>query len=104
MWLATSRTRRRLPSYGESPKAWKPYYNIADPREIQRRADQEIPIEKTLEGWIVSSDPAEHIQKLNQLFAAGATAITIHSGQSDQRKVIDFYGRQVLPQMMKKAA
>ena len=86
------------------PKAWKPYYNIADPREIQRRADQEIPIEKTLEGWIISSDPAEHIQKLNQLFAAGATAITIHSGQSDQRKVIDFYGRQVLPQMMKKAA
>lgn len=87
------------------PKAWNPYYNIQNPREIQRRAEKEIPLEKTLEGWTISSDPAQHIQQLNQLFDSGATAITIHSAQADQQRVLDFYSKQVLPQLgMKKAA
>lgn len=86
------------------PKAWKPYYNIQDPREIQRRADKEIPIEKTEEGWIISSDPAQHIQQLNQLFDTGATTITIHSGQADQQRVIDFYSQKVLPALQRQKA
>ena len=87
------------------PKAWNPYYNIQDPREIQRRAEKEIALEKTMEGWIISSDPAQHIQQLNQLFDSGATAITIHSAQADQMRVLNFYGEHILPQLrMKKAA
>jgi TAT-translocated FGD2 family F420-dependent dehydrogenase len=87
------------------PKAWNPYYNIQDPREIQQRAEKEVPMEKALEGWIISPDPAQHIQQLNRLFDAGATAITIHSGQADQQRVLDFYGKQVIPGLrMPKAA
>ncbi len=87
------------------PKAWNPYYNIEDPREIQQRADQEIPIDKTEEGWIISPDPAQHIKQLNELFDAGATAITVHCAQADQQRVLDFYGKKVIPGMrMDKAA
>jgi F420-dependent hydroxymycolic acid dehydrogenase len=42
-------------------------------------------------------DPALHIAALQKLFDSGATIVNVHSGQLDQRKVIDFYGRSVLP-------
>ena len=29
----------------------------------------------------------------------GATGVPIHSGQRDQRKVIEFYGKEVLPRL-----
>jgi alkanesulfonate monooxygenase SsuD/methylene tetrahydromethanopterin reductase-like flavin-dependent oxidoreductase (luciferase family) len=28
------------------PKAWKPYFNIRDPKKIQRRAEAELPLEE----------------------------------------------------------
>ena len=37
------------------------------------------------------------IQALTELFNSGATHVNIHSGQADQRRVIDFYGQEVLP-------
>ena len=49
--------------------------------------------------WPVGTDPWPHIDAINQLFAAGATIVNIHSGQEDQKKVIDFYGRDVLPKL-----
>jgi hypothetical protein len=30
--------------------------------------------------------------------------VNIHSGQHDQRRVIDFYGKQVLPKLQRAAA
>lgn len=81
------------------PKAWNPYYDIRDPKEIQRRAKAEIPLEKVSEGWPVGTDPAAHIKTLKDLFASGATQVHIHSGQKDQQRVIDFYGKEVLPKM-----
>jgi hypothetical protein len=36
---------------------------------------------------------------VEQLFAAGATIVNIHSGQQDQKKIIDFYGKNVLPKL-----
>jgi hypothetical protein len=37
------------------------------------------------------------------LFNSGATEIHIHSGQPDQKRVVDFYGKEVLPEMQKVA-
>ena len=34
---------------------------------------------------------------INELFASGATIVNIHCGQADQARMIDFYGREVLP-------
>lgn len=43
-------------------------------------------------------DSAEpHVRKLVDLFRAGVTQVYVHSGQSDQQRVVDFYGREVIP-------
>jgi hypothetical protein len=36
---------------------------------------------------------------LMELFSSGATIVNVHSGQKDQRAVIDFYGTFVLPKV-----
>jgi F420-dependent hydroxymycolic acid dehydrogenase len=83
------------------PKAWKPYFNIRDPKTIQERAQAEIPLEKVTEGWPVSTDPEVHVKALTELFESGASGVHIHSGQHDQKRVIDFYGKEVLPRLQK---
>ena len=81
------------------PKAWKPYFNIRDPKTIQNRAEAEVPLEKVTEGWPVGTDPELHVKALADLLKSGATGVHIHSGQRDQRRVIDFYGKEVLPRL-----
>ena len=83
------------------PKAWKPYFNIRDPQTIEQRAKAEIPLEKVHEDWAVGTDPVVHANKLMELFNSGATGVHIHSGQPDQKRVIDFYGKEVLPRLRK---
>lgn len=71
--------------------------SVADPREVQRRAEALTSPEQTIESWVVSRDPAVHVEGIRALLAAGATAVYIHSPHPEQRRVIDFYGREVLP-------
>jgi F420-dependent hydroxymycolic acid dehydrogenase len=85
------------------PKAWKPYFNVRDPLEIQNLAEKELPLNQVYADWVVSTDPDQHVKKLEEAFAGGATEVHIHSGQPDQRKVIDFYGKEVLPRLRKLA-
>jgi TAT-translocated FGD2 family F420-dependent dehydrogenase len=80
------------------PRAFKTYYDILDPAEIQQRANVELPLDEVIADWAVGSDPAVHIAAVQSLFDSGATIVNIHSGQADQRAVIDFYARSVLPQ------
>jgi len=86
------------------PKAWKPYFNIRDPKTIEERADAEIPLEKVTDGWPVGTDPDVHVSVLSELFDSGATSVHIHSCQHDQKRVIDFYGKEVLPRLRKTTA
>jgi TAT-translocated FGD2 family F420-dependent dehydrogenase len=81
------------------PKAFKGYYEIADPAEIQRRAEADLPIEKLIADWTVSPRPEQHVAAVEELFESGATIVNIHSGQTDQQKVIDFYGNWVVPEL-----
>lgn len=81
------------------PKAFKSYYNVRDPEEIRRRADSEIPLDQVYSEWPVSTDPTVHIKKVQELFDSGATIANIHSGQPEQERVIDFYGKEVLPKV-----
>ena len=71
---------------------------------IQERAEAEIPLEKVTEGWAMGTDPEAHVKVLSDLFDSGATGVHIHSGQHDQRRVIEFYGKEVLPRLRKAAA
>jgi TAT-translocated FGD2 family F420-dependent dehydrogenase len=83
------------------PKAFKTYYNIRDPFEIQKRAEAELPLPQIISDWTVSTDPDVHAKKINDLFNSGVTIVNIHSGQADQKRVIDFYGNNVLPKVRK---
>ncbi len=71
--------------------------SLADPREVQRRAEALSTPERTVQSWLVGRDAAVHVEGIRALRAAGATAVYIHSPQAEQRRVIDFYGREVLP-------
>jgi len=81
------------------PKAWKPYFNLRDPQTIEQRATAEVPLEKVYQAWSISPDPDVHVQALTELFATGVTTILVHSGQSNQHQIIDFYGQRVLPRV-----
>jgi F420-dependent hydroxymycolic acid dehydrogenase len=81
------------------PKAFKGYQNIPSPVTIEQRAAAEIPLPQVYADWPVSTDPNVHIQAIHKLFASGAWIVNIHSGQPDQKAVLDFYAAQVLPRI-----
>ena len=71
--------------------------DMDDPREIQAFAEAEVSLDQVVESWLVSQDPSDHISQIRRLFEAGATQVAIHSVQPDQDRLIDFYGKDVLP-------
>jgi TAT-translocated FGD2 family F420-dependent dehydrogenase len=71
--------------------------DIAGPHEVQRIAEERSSPERTVDGWLVSPDPAVHVEAVRQLARRGATQVFVHSPQPDQRRVIEFYGREVIP-------
>lgn len=85
------------------PRAFKGYHNIPDPAEIERQAAADLPVSKVYEEWVVATEPEPHIAALRKLLASGATTVVIHSGQPDQRQVLDFYGKHVLPEVRSRA-
>jgi len=83
------------------PKAWNPYYNVRDPKVIQDRAQAELTLEKVCEDWTVSANPEDHVKAVQDLLDSGVTMVNIHNAQADQKRVIEFYGREVLPRIHK---
>jgi hypothetical protein len=58
-----------------------------------------VSLEDVYRNWVVSEDPQVHAQAIQKLLDRGATNVFIHSGQSDQQRVIGFYAHEVLPQL-----
>jgi F420-dependent hydroxymycolic acid dehydrogenase len=85
------------------PKAFKGYQDIPDPAQIEHRAQTELPLPKVFGDWTVGSNPDVHVQAIKKLFDSGVTIVNIHSGQQDQQRVIEFYGREVLPRVRNQA-
>lgn len=83
------------------PKAFKTYFNVRDPQAIQDKAEAELPLQKVYGKWPISTDPDVHVKALLAQFNDGATIVNVHSGQADQRHVIEFYGKHVLPRVHK---
>jgi F420-dependent hydroxymycolic acid dehydrogenase len=81
------------------PNAFKSYFNIRDPQAIQDLATHQLPLENVYEKWPISTDPDVHVKALMELFKDGATIVNVHSGQVNQRAVIEFYGKHVLPKV-----
>jgi TAT-translocated FGD2 family F420-dependent dehydrogenase len=77
---------------------WGELLYVPDPARIQKLAEQRCTLPQVYRNWPVSTDPAVHLKAVRTLLAMGATPY-IHSGQANQRRVIDFYGRFVLPHL-----
>ncbi len=90
----------------EGAKHWKPTQlpelyleDIADQEDMQRRADEQMSDEEFAhEGFLISSDPDEHVERIQEMERAGATVICLQLiGRADPFGSIRTYGEQVLP-------
>jgi len=87
-------------------RRWKPTQlpelftdDISDQDEMQRRADAEMSDDAfAREGFIVSEDPDEHIERVRETAGLGATKVCLQLiGQADPMGTIDLYRERVLP-------
>lgn len=74
---------------------------LDDPLEMERAADA-LPVERTAQRWIVSTDPEEHVRKLEPYIELGFRHLVFHAPGTDQRRFLDLYSQQVLPRLRKK--
>ena len=83
-----------------APLALTPEEKMAteDPIEMQRLADA-LPIERVAKRWIVSSDPDEHVARINEYIALGFTHLVFHGPGDDQERFIKLYGDAILPRL-----
>lgn len=47
--------------------------------------------------WVISPDPDEHAAAIRALLDAGVSEVYVNAAQPDQRRALEFYGREVLP-------
>jgi len=87
-------------------RKWKPTQlgevyreDIADPAEMQRLADEQMTDEQFAEeGFIISANLDEHVERVRQIDAIGGTAICLQLiGDADPLGSIRGYGEHVLP-------
>jgi coenzyme F420-dependent glucose-6-phosphate dehydrogenase len=66
---------------------------------FQRRADEQMTDEEfASEGFIVSADTDEHVERIREIEQLGATVVCLQLiGQADPMGTIDTYGQVVLP-------
>lgn len=85
------------------PKGFESLYDLPDPAVIRQHADREIPLDQVTADWTIGREAARHANAIRGLFESGATIVNIHAGQNDQKKVIEFYRSQILPEFRKPA-
>lgn len=81
------------------PKAFKGLYNVRSPEKIQQRAEAGTSLDQVTKDWATGTDPEVHIDAARELFDSGVSVVNVHSGQTDQPRVIEFYSKNVLPKM-----
>ncbi len=90
----------------EGARRWKPTQlpevyveDIADQDDMQRRADVQMSDEQfAREGFLISADPEEHVERIREMERAGATTICLQLiGRADPFGSIRTYGEHVLP-------
>ena len=66
---------------------------------MQRRADEQMTDEQfAKEGFLIGADTDEHVTRIQEMEAAGATVICLQLiGQADPTGSIRTYGQKVLP-------
>lgn len=71
---------------------------VEDPIEMQRLADA-LPVERAASRWIVSSDPDEHVARVQHYIDLGFRHLVFHAPGADQERFLALYGAEVLPRL-----
>ncbi|GGL87229.1 glucose-6-phosphate dehydrogenase (coenzyme-F420) [Nakamurella endophytica] len=71
---------------------------VEDPIEMQRLSD-ELPVEQAASRWIVSTDPDEHVQRVQHYIDLGFRHLVFHAPGPDQARFLELYGEEVLPRL-----
>jgi coenzyme F420-dependent glucose-6-phosphate dehydrogenase len=72
--------------------------NVTDPMEMERLADA-LPLERVASRWIVSTDPEEHVAKIQPYIELGFRHLVFHFPGSDQAQSLRLYAAQILPRL-----
>jgi coenzyme F420-dependent glucose-6-phosphate dehydrogenase len=73
---------------------------VEDPIEMQRLADA-LPIDRAASRFIVSSDPDEHVERIQRYLELGFTSLVFHAPGPDQDRFLRLYGEEILPRLRK---
>ncbi len=96
----------------EGARHWKPTQlpevyveDIADQEDMQRRADVQMSDEQfAREGFLISSEPEAHVERIREMERAGASVICLQLiGRADPFGSIRTYGERVLPPLRRSA-
>jgi coenzyme F420-dependent glucose-6-phosphate dehydrogenase len=69
-----------------------------DPKAMYERAEREISDDDFKEGYIVSSDPEVHVDRIREIEKLGATVVCLQNGSgAAPEQALEVYGRSVLP-------
>jgi coenzyme F420-dependent glucose-6-phosphate dehydrogenase len=71
-------------------------YPVSDPREIEAHSKW-LDEKQLAKLWIISSDPDEHIRRLEEYAKEGFTDIHTCNWADDEFKYIDMYAKHVIP-------
>jgi coenzyme F420-dependent glucose-6-phosphate dehydrogenase len=75
--------------------------NVEDALDMERLADA-LPVERTASRWIVSSDPEEHVEKIQPYIELGFNHLVFHAPGPDQARFLRLYAERVLPLLRKR--
>ncbi len=82
-----------LPNLFEDP--------IADPRTIEKLGLDNVPDKALDEIYVISTNPEDHIKRIEEAFACGFDHICLFSSSPDEERTIEMYSKQVLPYFSK---
>ena len=74
--------------------------SVEDPLQMERLADS-LPAERAAKRWIVSTDPAEHIERIRAYIDLGFNHLVFHAPGPDQERFLHLYSEHVLPRLRK---
>jgi coenzyme F420-dependent glucose-6-phosphate dehydrogenase len=82
-----------LPNLFEDP--------IADPRTIERLGLDNVPDKALDEIYVISTNPEDHIKRIEEAFACGFDHICLFSSSPDEERTIEMYSKRILPYFSK---
>src|SRR5215210_5325002 len=100
-----ARSSSRRASRGRRPTQVLEYFthDWSDPREMYRNAEEQISDEEFKQGFVVSSDPDHHVERLREIEELGATIVCVQITGTDPFGTLRTYGERVLPSLRAKS-